>query len=86
MDTRQDAQALNSFRKILQLEHERGFDNKAVTTGLDEFLARWKPQLRSHLSNTADADKLLDRPSSLMTPNQRAKWVATCLACSMPRR
>ena len=79
MDTRQNAQPLASFRKILQLEHERGFDNKAVTTGLDEFLARWKPQLRPHLSKTAEANNLLDRPYSRMTPNQRAKWVETCL-------
>ena len=81
MDTRQDTQPLNSFRKILQLEHKRGFDNRAVTQGgLDEFLARWKPQLRTRLSNTPDAENLLDRPYSRMTPNQRARWVETYLA------
>ena len=79
MDTRQDPHPLNAFRNILQLEHERGFDNKAVTTGLDEFLARWNPQLRAYLSNTDDANNLLARPYSRMTPNQRAKWVETCM-------
>ena len=79
METRH-AHPLDSFRKILQLEQARNFDNKAVTSGLDDFLARWNAQLRTHLSNTADADKLLARPYSRMSPNQRAEWVDTCLS------
>ncbi len=80
MQTRHDPNLLDSFRKILQLEQQRNFDNGAVTTGLDEFLSRWNPQLLALLPKAADAVNLFSRPYSPMSPNQRAEWVDTCLS------
>ena len=80
MQARHATHPLDSFRKILQLEQQRRFDDKAVTTGLDEFLARWKPQLLAHIPKSPDATNLLSRTYSRMTPNRRAKWVDACLA------
>ena len=71
---------LDSFRNILRLEQSRGFNNKAVIGGLDAFISQSLPQLRDLLAQTPAAAKLLDRPYSRMSPNQRSQWVANWLA------
>ena len=70
---------LHSFRNILLLEKQRNYDDEAVTTGLDDFLARWRLQLETLLSTPDNSNSLLDRPYSRMTSVRRAKWVETCL-------
>jgi ATP-dependent DNA helicase RecG len=44
---------LQSFRKILELEQSKGFQNNAVIGGLDLYLQRWSPEIARALENTA---------------------------------
>ena len=45
MVARQGPSPAETFRKILQLEEKRGFDNKAVAGGLDRFIDRQREEL-----------------------------------------
>ncbi len=79
MPAQNQRRLLDSFRNILRLEQSRSFTDETVIGGLDAFISQSKAQLRTRLPNIADADMLFARPYSRMTPNQRAKWVETCL-------
>ena len=63
MSARQEDRLLNSFRNILCMEQAKGFTNEVVINGLDAFIAQCRPQLSAHFPKTADASKLLDRPT-----------------------
>ncbi len=76
MKSRRHIHPLESLRKILQLEQQRSFKDNAVTTGLDDFLTLWKPQLLQFLPN---AKKLLSHPYAPMPPSQRVEWVESFL-------
>ena len=39
------ASRLETFHRILRLEDERGYDDRAVMGGLDRFLAAWRQEL-----------------------------------------
>ena len=42
-----ESSRLDSFLRILRLEGERGYDDRAVLGGLDRFLERWRQELES---------------------------------------
>ena len=39
------ASRLETFHRIIRLEEERGYDDRAVMGGLDRFLAAWRQEL-----------------------------------------
>ncbi len=74
--------ALNveSLRKILELERERGYNDTAVIGGLDRFLHRWSGQamesITSHqLLTEFRRLRLDDSKYAEMTPPRRQRWI-----------
>jgi len=68
------------LRKILELEHEKGYVDSAVIGGLDRFLRRWagqaiesitSPQLLSQLHRL----HLVDSNYASLTKQQRKEWI-----------
>ncbi len=73
------------LRKVLELEREKGYDDRAVIGGLDKFLRRWAAQAASSITTPrllADFKKLhLDRSNyASLTREQRQKWLAGVFA------
>lgn len=71
--TTEDGGALrHTFAKILRLERQGGFRNRAVAGGMDAFLQRWR----------ADLQPILDASVSYadMDDAQRRRWVGEALA------
>jgi ATP-dependent DNA helicase RecG len=75
-----------AFRKILELERNTGYQNVAVTGGLDGFLSQWqadakdKPGSRFILISLAE-NKLFAIPYVELTPNRRESWVSIAITC-----
>ncbi len=69
---RRDPPAAEALRKILQQEQKRGFDNGAVTGGLDSFLRNRAEELRPLLGGFGSYARL--------TPEQRQAWAEAVLA------
>ena len=72
------------LRKVLELEHKRGYENSAVIGGLDRFLRNWTSQVMG----TITIPQLLNRFHKLrqvnsdyasMTKEQRKQWVSDVL-------
>jgi len=72
------------LRKILELEHEKGYVDSAVIGGLDRFLRRWvgqaiesitSPQLLSQLHRL----HLVDSNYASLTKQQRKEWIRSVL-------
>ena len=40
------------LRKVLQLEHKKGYSNSAVFGGLDKFLAKWTAQAEPYITDS----------------------------------
>ncbi|MCI0438420.1 MAG: ATP-dependent DNA helicase RecG [Chloroflexi bacterium] len=62
---------LEALRNILRLEREKGFQDNAVSGGLDRFLERWLDELRPAVSGPADY--------STLAPSERERWVKAIL-------
>ena len=68
---------VESFRKILSLEQDRGYDDTAVMGGLDRFLER----LASNADLAgADVGDMLTVSYHGMSPGQRREWIGRWLA------
>ncbi len=72
-----------AFRRVLQMEAERGHENKAVVGGLDRFLDRWRADLTDdeikELSTSLTAT-LTQRKYDGLSVDQRTRWVHEALA------
>ena len=72
-----------AFRRVLQLEAERGHENKAVVGGMDRFLDRWRGDLTDdeikELS-TSLTTILSQRKYDNLSVEQRKRWVHEALA------
>ncbi|MET0059877.1 MULTISPECIES: ATP-dependent DNA helicase RecG [Dehalococcoides] len=74
-----------AFKKILQLEVQKGFADNAVMGGLDHFLSRWAKEAATGINNPDDLLifhklKLSDPGYARMTEDKRRKWVTEVLA------
>ena len=69
-----------TFGKILALEHQRGYNNRAVQGGLDRFRERWQAEMTARAGETPDAAFLLRQSYAGMTPEQRAAWAGQWMA------
>jgi len=73
------------LRKVLELEREKGYADKAVIGGLDKFLHRWAAQALASITDPrlmAGFRKLrLDDPKyASLNQQQRRKWIADIFA------
>ncbi len=66
--------------KILALEHQRGYNNRAVQGGLDRFREFWQAEMAARADEASDAAFLLLQSYAEMTGEQRAAWVRQWLA------
>ncbi|MSQ12892.1 MAG: ATP-dependent DNA helicase RecG [Dehalococcoidia bacterium] len=77
---------LETFRRILKLEEQRGYDNKAVTGGLDAFAVRLREELAASgaeggpLLERLQAAGVLGKPYGDLAPEARRVWVSSALA------
>lgn len=74
-----------AFKKILQLEAQKGFADTAVMGGLDHFLSRWAKEAVTGINNPDDLLdfhhlKLSDPNYAKMTEDKRREWVDAILA------
>ncbi len=65
---------LQTFLKILDLEEGRGFDNRAVIGGMDEFTQPLADEMVACMGDTELVQGLLKRPYSRLTIDQRKRW------------
>ncbi len=73
-----------SFLGILELERSRGFDNKAVSGGLDKFLGRWQEESGAQtLLHLLEEAQLLSTPYVTLSIDARAKWVEKARSLSL---
>jgi ATP-dependent DNA helicase RecG len=79
--------ALNDgpLRKVLELEREKGYADRAVIGGMDKFLRRWSAQVMASMTTPdllAEFKKLRlsDARYASLTKEQRQEWVADVLA------
>jgi len=68
------------LRKVLELEREKGYADRAVIGGLDKFLRRWASQAASSIATSrllADFKKLRldDAKYASLNQEQRRKWL-----------
>jgi ATP-dependent DNA helicase RecG len=73
------------LRKVLELEREKGYSDRAVIGGLDKFLRRWVTQAAASIATPrllADFKKLRldDVKYASLTEEQRRKWLADIFA------
>ena len=74
-----------SLRKILELEENSGYKDKAVIGGLDQFLKRWREDITvpvnspSHSILANEIDLLLNTGYSSLSKEERARWVDKAL-------
>lgn len=77
---------VRAFRKILELEQNTGYQNVAVTGGLDGFLSQWREDAKDKtgsrliLSSLAK-NKLFAIPYVELTPDRRRSWVSIAMTC-----
>jgi ATP-dependent DNA helicase RecG len=74
-------QWVEPFRKILDQEEARGFDDYAVVGGLDRFLGHWAGAMTSWLGEAGLVAELLHSPYQGMSPQQRRLWAARWREC-----
>ena len=78
---------LAQLRKVLALERQLGFGDRAVLGGLDTFLARWAADAREStdpLTTSTLGLSAIPMPYRDMTPDVRAAWVALFLGPESP--
>jgi hypothetical protein len=75
---------LETLERVLDLEQARGFNNRAVTGGVDRFIERWLDSLNDSLAN-AGAERFI-RPGEYagMSPDERQRWAAALRARLLP--
>ena len=66
---------LDPFRKILELEEARSFDNTAVMGGLDRFVQHWADSMNNFVGD-AEARVLVQVSYAQMSPDERSQWAA----------
>ena len=69
---------LDSFRKILELEQSKGYQDTAVIGGLDRFLERRSRELVA-LTGESEAGDLLSMSYNQLTVAERQEWVGRWL-------
>ena len=74
------AEFAGTLGKILALEHQRGYNNRAVQGGLDRFREFWQAEMAARACEASDAAFLLLQSYAEMTAEQRAAWVRQWLA------
>ncbi len=75
--------SLDSLRKILKLEHKKGYADSAVIGGLDRFLHNWSGQVIESISTPhllARFRRLANSSYGSLTKEQRKQWVRDVLA------
>jgi len=73
---------IEPLRKILELEHNKGYVDSAVIGGLDKFLRRWSSQAIESITNPQLLNhfhRLVNSSYASMTKQQRQEWVAAVL-------
>ncbi|MEK7849082.1 MAG: DEAD/DEAH box helicase, partial [Chloroflexota bacterium] len=76
---------LPSLRRILRLEQERGYDDRAVMGGLDRFLGRQGPAAAQGLGHPGLLRRFQEMGLTApryagLSPQERAQWVARVLS------
>ena len=71
---------LDTFKKILRLEQERGYKDTAVVGGLDRLLQRWTADIAQGVGDSALASELLEESYSSLAQNEREEWATRWLA------
>ncbi len=66
--------SLDTLKKILRLEQERGYIDSAVVGGLDRLLQRWTTEISQGVKDSVLATELLEKSYSSMTPSEREEW------------
>ena len=65
---------IEPFRKILELERANGFNDRAVSGGMDRFVQHWAEEMTAYLGKSRQSDTLTRPGYSSMQPADRAKW------------
>ncbi|MDE2969717.1 MAG: ATP-dependent DNA helicase RecG [Chloroflexota bacterium] len=76
------AQRLRDFRRVLELEARRGYDDRAVVGGLGRFLDRWRAELTEEEADslpTSLTSALAQRRYRDLSPELRERWVHEAL-------
>ncbi len=69
-------QWVEALGKILELEDLRGYNNSAVSGGMDRFIQHWAEAIRDYLESSAQALDLVQVEYGSMTPEERRKWAS----------
>ena len=72
------------LRKVLELEHKKGYADSAVIGGLDKFLHRWANQVISSITNPQLLNRfyklnLVNPNYASLTKQERKQWVSNTL-------
>ena len=71
------------LRKILELEHNKGYEDTAVIGGLDRFLRNWTGQAAELITNPPQLNRfrrlLIKSNYASLTKPQRKEWVTDVL-------
>jgi len=75
---------VESLRKVLKLEHQKGYGDSAVFGGLDRFLKNWVSQATEPVADPQLLSRfhklhLIDPGYASLTKQQRKKWVEAVL-------
>ena len=76
------AQRLRDFRRVLQLEAQRGYADRAVVGGLGRFLDRWRAELTEEEAESLPPSltaALVQRRYHDLSPELRERWVHEAL-------
>lgn len=65
--------------KILALESQRGYDNRAVMGGMDKFRELWQSDMAANAADLPDAAFLLGESYGGMSAEQRSAWAGRWL-------
>lgn len=74
---------IEPLRKVLELEHKKGYEDSAVIGGLDKFLRHWSSQVIGTITNRqllSRFNKLLKPDYASMTKQKRKQWTSDVLA------
>ena len=67
---------IEPFRKILELERANGFNDRAVSGGMDRFVQHWAEAMAGYLGTTHTAGQLVNPSYSRMSSAARNRWAA----------
>jgi len=75
---------VESLRKVLELEHSKGYADSAVFGGLDKFLRNWAGQATESITDSQSLNRfhklhLADSDYASLTKQQRKEWVKAVL-------